>query len=413
MAASPETLIAGLDIGSSKVVAIAVERDADGHVRYVGGAFRPSAGVRNGIVVDIAEATACVDAAIYELEERCGRRIGSACVAVNGPHVQGQLARGTITPMGRDITSEDVAQAIALARQSLTANPNREIIHEIPRAYAVDGQAGVHDPHGMAGYELEVEVHYLTGISTTISNLVKCVNGARLEPAMLVAAPVAAGEAARAAQERAECVAVADIGAETTDVVIYADGSIWSSAVLAAGGAEVTREIIAQLKLPWTAAEELKQRYGQCDPRQIEEYELVEMPPSAEFEGFLPRAELTRVIARRVEQQTRKLAEYIGEMREQGVDPEALLLTGGASELPGLETRLMRSLQMPVHRVGPRGIAGLPPALARPAFATVAGLALWQAHYAAYGASAAPSRGILQRLDLRGGMRKLMRVVMP
>lgn len=413
MAASPETLIAGLDIGSSKVAAIAVERDAEGNVRYVGGAFRPSAGVRNGIIVDIGETTACVEAAIYELEERCGRRVASACVAVSGPHVRGQLARAAITPMGRDITHEDVTQAIALARQSLAANPNREIIHEIPRAYAVDGQVGVHDPHGMAGYELEAEVHYATGISTTISNLVKCVTGARIEPAMLVAAPLAAGEAARTAEERAECVAVADIGAETTDVAVYADGSIWSSTVLAGGGAEITREVVAQLKLPWAAAEELKQRYGQCDTRQTEEYELVEMPPSAGFEGFLPRAELARVIAKRAGQQAAKLAEYFGELREQGAEPEALVLTGGASELQGLEALLMRALEVPVYRAGPQGIRGMPPALERPAFATVAGLVLWQARYAPFGESAAPSRGLWQRLGLRGGMRKLMRVVMP
>ena len=413
MATAPETLIAGLDVGSSKVAAIAVERDAEGNVRYVGGAFRPSAGVRNGIIVDIGEATACVEAAVYELEERCGRRVPHACVAVSGPHVQGQLARATITPMGRDITHEDVTQVIALARQSLAVNTNREIIHEIPRAYAVDGQVGVHDPHGMAGYELEAEVHYATGISTTIANLVKCVSGARIEPVMLVAAPLAAGEAVRATEERAECAVVVDIGAETADVAVYADGSIWSSTVLAGGGAEITREIVAQLKLPWAAAEELKQRYGQCDARRVEEYELVELTPSAGFEGFLPRAELTRVIAKRVEQQARKLAGYFGELLEQGTEPEALILTGGATELPGLETLLMRALEVPVYRAAPQGIEGLPPALERPAFATVAGLALWYARYAPYGESATPSRGIWQRLGLRSGMRKLLRVVMP
>lgn len=412
MAASPENLIAGLDIGSSKVAAIAVECDPDGGVRYVGGAFRPSAGVRNGIVVDIAEATACVEQTFYELEERCGRRIASACVAVSGPHVRGQLARGTLTPMGREITHEDVTQAIALARQTLAINTNREIIHEIPRAYAVDGQPGVHDPHGMSGYELEVEVHYATGLSTTISNLVKCVSGARIAPAMLVAAPLAAGESERVADERG-CVAVADIGAETTDVAIYADGSIWSSAVLTSGGAEITREIATQMRLPWVAAEDLKLRYGQCDPRRVEEYELVELPPSADEEGLLPRAELTRVIAQRAEQQARLLADYVTELRGQGLDPDALILTGGASELAGLDTLLMRTLEMPVHLGEPRGIAGLPPALQRPAYATVSGLALWYARYAQTGESATPSRGIWRRMDLRGGMRKLLRVVMP
>lgn len=413
MAASPETLIAGLDIGSSKVAAVAVECDADGTVHYIAGAFRPSAGVRNGIVVDIGEATACVEAVIYELEERCGRRIGKVCVAVSGPHVQGQLARGTLTPMGREISDEDVAQAIALARQSLVVQQNGEIIHEIPRSYSVDGQAGVHDPHGMAGYELEVEVHYAMGMSTTISNLMKCVTGARIEPAMMVAAPLAAGEAARAAEQRAECVAVADIGAETTDLAIYVDGSIWWSTVLTSGGAEITREIKSEFKLPWTAAEDLKLRYGQCDSRQVGEYELVDMPPSSGEDGFLPRAELTRVIVGRVERQAQLLAQHVAELREQGLFPDALILTGGASELPGLDEVYAQALEVPVYRADPSGVEGLPPALRRPAFATVTGLALWYARYASAGEQAAPSRRLWQRLALRTGMRKLLRVVMP
>lgn len=413
MAATPDTLIAGVDIGSSKVAAIAVECDEDGSVRYVGGAFRPSAGVRNGIVVDIAEAAACVRDAIYELEERCGRRITSACIVVSGPHVHGHIARGTITPMGGEITPQDIAQAIALARQSLTVRQNSEIIHEIPRAYKVDGQPGVHDPQGMAGYELEVEVHYATGLSTTISNLMKCVSEAQIKPTMLVAAPLAAGEAGRMADERAECLAVIDIGAETSDVVIYADGSVAWSAVLAGGGADITREIVTQLKLPWVAAEELKQRYGQCDARQVEEYELVELPPSAGPDGFLPRAELTRVIAQRAEQQARAIESHFADLREQGLIPESLILTGGGSELAGLDVLLMRALEIPVRRTAPLGIDGLPPALRRPAFATVTGLALWYARYAPLAEGAAPNRRLWQRLALRDGVRKLLRVVMP
>lgn len=413
MAASPENLIAGLDIGSSKVAAIAVECDADGAVQYVSGAHRPSAGVRNGIVVDIADATASVEAVMYELEERCGRRVGSACIAVSGPHVQGQLARGTITPMGHEITAEDVAQAIALARQSLSITQNGEVIHEIPRAYKVDGQIGIHDPHGMAGYELEVEVHYATGMSTTISNLMKSVAGARIAPTMLVAAPLAAGEAVRATAERSECIAVADIGAETTDLAVYVDGSVWWSAVRPTGGAEITREIVAQLKLPWPAADELKQRYGGCDVRRVEEYDLVELPPSAGIDGFLPRAELVRVIATRAQRQAQALAEDFAELRQQGLLPEALILTGGASELSGLDDVLAAALDTPVYHAVPHGIAGLPPALRRPAFATVSGLALWNARYTRFGESAAQSRRLWQRLGLRTNMRKLLRVVMP
>lgn len=411
MAASPDTLIVGLDVGSSKIAMVAAERDGEGKLSYVNGSYRLSYGVRNGVVVDIADVAACIEGALSDLEGRTGRRISSACIAVGGPHVQGQYTRGKMAPMGRDIGDEDVARAIGDARASLSLPENREIIHEIPRAYLVDGQPGVHDPHGMAGYELEVEVHYATGLSTTISNLAKCVGQARLTPDMLVAAPLASAEAVRPVDERA-CVVVADIGAETIGLAIYADGAAWSSAVLPVGGADITRDIVSQLKLPWAAAEDLKQRYGQCTPGD-DEYELVEMPPSAGFDGFVPRAELSAVIRRRAAALAQAVAMPLHEARNAGLDPEALILTGGCADLLGLDELLARACEVPVARGVPRGIRGLPAGLERPIFATAAGLVLWYVHYAPYGDGLTSNRRFAPLPGLVAGMKKLFRVVLP
>ncbi|MGH2516559.1 MAG: cell division protein FtsA [Ktedonobacterales bacterium] len=412
MAASPDNLIVGLDVGSSKIAMIAAERDADGNLSYVNGSYRLSYGVHNGIVVDIADAAACIEGALSDLEERVGRRITTACVAVAGPHVQGHRTRGTMAPMGRDITDEDVARAIGDARAALALPENREIIHEIPRAYIVDGQPGVHDPHGMAGYELEVEVAYATGVSTTISNLAKCTSQARLTPDMLVAAPLAAAEAVRPRDERMGCVAVVDLGAETLSLAIYADGAVWSSAVLPVGGADITRDIASQLKLPWPAAEDLKLRYGQCAPG-ADEYELVEMPASSGFEGFVPRAALTAIIRKRGEALAQSVAQQLHAVRDAGLDPETLILTGGGADLLGLDDLLVRACEVPVSRGVPRGIRGLPSGLERPIFATAAGLVHWYAHYAPYGDGAASGRRFAPLPGFVAGMKKLFRVVLP
>lgn len=413
MAASPDNLIVGLDIGSSKIAMVAAERTADGNLSYVNGAYRLTYGVRNGNVVDIADTAACVEGALSDLEERVGRRITSVCVGVGGPHVQGQRTRGSVAPMGRDILPEDVARAIADARAALALDEKREIIHEIPRAYMVDGQIGIHDPQGMAGYELEVEVHYATGVSTIITNLVKCIGQAHLTPTMLVAAPLAAGEAVRPLDEHMACVVVADVGAETTNLVIYADGVVWSTAALPMGGSDITRDIASQLKLPWAAAEDLKLHYGDCGAEGADEYELVELPPSSGLDGYLPRAELAAVIRKRAKILAQAIARHLHDARQAGLDPEVLILTGGGADLSGVDDVLMRACEAPVIRGVPRGIRGLPAGLARPIFATAAGLVLWYAHYAPYGASRASSRRFAPFPGLVAGMKRLFSVVLP
>ena len=184
MGASPEHVIVGLDVGTTKVAAVAAEQRPDGGLTYLDGTYVDASGVRNGIVVDLQEAAASIEAAMYDLEDRCGRRLNNAVVGVGGPHVCGRNARGTgvIHPVGREITQDDVSRAIGAAREEMELNENREILHEIPRAYIVDGQSGVRDPHGMLGSQLEVEVHYATGVATTIANLLKCVRQARVRP---------------------------------------------------------------------------------------------------------------------------------------------------------------------------------------------------------------------------------------
>ncbi|MFI5275059.1 MAG: cell division protein FtsA [Ktedonobacterales bacterium] len=410
MGAPPMQLYAGLDIGATKIALLVVARDLDGSLRYIEGTRVAASGMRDGAVVDLGEVADAIERAIYEVEERLDRRLPALCVGAGGRHIHSINLRGAanITPVGREISHDDVAHALGMARAGLRLGESRELLHEIPRAYMVDGQVGVRDPRGMAGGELEVEVHYVSAAAAPLKNLLKCVRQASGVPEMVVAAPLAAAEAVRESYPGAQSLAIADIGAESTHLTLLVAGTVWLSEVIAEGGSAITRELAAQFKLPYPSAEELKVAHGHCDPAHFDEFALVEQPDQNGFADVLPVAEVARVIQRRAYGFTDLLAEHFENARSLGVEPEALVLTGGGAELAGLRALLARGLDLPVYRGRVAGIAGMPPVLETPAFATVAGLALWHARYGGGGDAASQHRRALP--GLLTGVRRLLGV---
>lgn len=422
MAAQSPQYFAGLDIGAATLKAVVVAREPDGRIVYAQSVCAESAGIRDGVVVDLATATEAVARALYELENRLDRRLPPLCVGIGGRHVQSLNLRGewSIAPMGRDITQDDIARAIDAARAGLRLGEHRELLHEIPRAYMVDGQVGVRDPRGMAAHDLEVEVHYVSVAVTSLRNLLKCVRGARGMPEMAVAAPLAAAEALREAIPGTQCLAIADIGAETTNFTILVAGTVWQSEVIAEGAAALTRELAAQFKLPHPAAEALKLAHGTCDLACHDEFALVELPmpggtsdvgpdldPDGDgLAGVVPAAELARVIQQRAYRCADLLAERLDNVRRLGVEPEALVLAGGGAALHGIEGLLGRALELPVYRGRPSGIVGLPPLLESPAYATAVGLALRHARYV--GIDERPARRHRVLPHLVTGVRRLV-----
>lgn len=412
MAVTVEPMIVGLDIGSTKVAALVVAMDSDGVLRYVEASHPdPGGSIRAGAVTSIPEATAAITRAVYEVEEKIGRRITSACVAVGGRHLASQNIRGTvaITPRGRDIAHEDVRRALLAAKGELELGDNRSVLHEIPRAYMVDGQIGVQDPHGMAGFELEVEVHCVTGAATTLQNIIKCVRQANVQPALVVAAPLAAGESVRDAYGDAHALAVLDIGLETSKLTVYVSGAVWLSEVLPMGGLYFTQGVGQWLHLSPTPAEELKLRHGHVDPARVPEGELVDLPPSAGIDAVAPLSEIVGALRERAEGFANDLHRRLQGMRRSGVDPEALILVGGGANLPGLGDYLMRALDVPTYVGTSSGIRGLPALLESPDYATVVGLVKYFAHFGP-GQDAVTMKG---RRGVFGGLRSAMRVVLP
>ncbi len=391
MADSSEHLITGLDIGSSAIKVVVAEAMEDGALRHLASAYVESAGVQRGVIVNVGEAAQAIARACYEVEEQLGRRLPNVAVNLGGPQVYGLNTRGgcSIIPPNREINQQDVAQAIEAARRTLTLDRRYEVLYEFPRAYLVNRQIGMADPRGMAGEELDVEIHYAVGPGASIQNLLKSLRLAHLTPAQVIAGPLAAGEAlahtfgealreasSRAAHRRS--LAVLNIGADTTTIAIYVGGAVWMIRTVPVGGATITQAAAKQLQLPIAAAEELKVRAGHCDLQRVDEFALVPLPSTAEHTGYMPRRELARSIQQGVYTLADALCPPLDDARQATVEPEVALLTGGCADLPGLETLLTQALDIPVRRALHGGIAGLPSGARQPAFATAVGLVLWQ-----------------------------------
>jgi cell division protein FtsA len=252
------------------------------------------------------------------------------------------------------------------------------VIHVIPRAYVVDGQSGVQDPTGMHGFRLEVEAHMVTASSTAIQNLLKCVGGAGIEVDEVVSAAIAAGDAVLTETEREMGVVLADIGAGTTDVAIFIDGTVWHTVTLGIGGAHVTQDIAIGLRLPPAVAEEIKLVHGHASPDQVrsdEEFMVASFGDGAR--QAVRRWQLVSIIEARVEEILSMINKEIKRSGYDGLLPAGVVLSGGTAQLSGIRGLGREILGLPVRLGKPRNLHGLVDAIDNPAHAVGAGLMMW------------------------------------
>jgi cell division protein FtsA len=370
--------VAALDIGTTKTCALIAEMTNRGSVRILGAGVTPSRGMRKGVVTDVKEASQAILMAVDQAERISGFKVDEAYVGIAGAHIQSTNSRGVAAiHSGRGVTPDDMARAIEAAEAIAVPN-NREIIHAIPRGYTLDGQDGVQDPLGMVGFRLEVEAHIVTGATASIQNLVKSVEAAGIRVIDLVLEPLAAGEAVLTSAEREMGVMLADMGGGTTDIAIFIDGSAWHSVILPTGGVHLTNDLAVGLRIPSSAAEDLKIKYGHADPAQIEECDMIDVAAFGE-EGkrAVSRREVADIIRARADEVCQLV---LTEVKRSGYDnllPAGLVLCGGTAELPGMAGLAREILQMPVRLGAPREIEGFTDRVSSPAFATSVGLAAW------------------------------------
>ena len=369
--------LAAIDVGTTKVCTTIAEVENGKILRVIGIGITPSSGMHKGLVVGIDDAKQSIRESVRKAEYASGRKVESAYIGVTGRHVSSFNRRGAVAVGRRDkmVGFNDLKRVIRSARSFHIPNGQR-LLHIIPRSYAVDGSTGVNDPVGMHGSKLDVETHIITAAAASMKNIASCIQGLGIGIEELVLEPLASSEAVLTEEERQKGVILADIGGGTTDVAIFRDGSIWHTAIIPVAGYQLTRDIAIGLGLPFNAAEELKKSHGSVIP--IIEGKL-ETPRRDEDGRSASYQQLRGILRARVEEILGLILLELPQSKYEALVPSGLVLTGGSSNLAGIDTLGRQILRLPV-RVGlPIDIPGASDTLHDPAYATNVGLLLWGA----------------------------------
>ncbi len=373
--------VVGIDVGTTKVCTMVAEVRPDGRINILGVGIAPSKGLDKGMVVNIDEASNAIRTSVDKAERLSGYRVGMAYVGIAGKHVQSLNSRGVVAIARPDheITKADVARAVESA-QAVAVPTQREVIHVLPRAYLVDGHENIRDPIGMSGYRLEVETHIVSGEVMAIQNLIKSVERAGVEIDDLVLQPLASAEAVLSPEDKERGVVLVDIGGGTTDIAIFVHGSIWHSVVLPIGGNHFTNDIVYVLHTPPHTAEYLKIKYGAAVAREGDQ-------PGDDVivtESFAPgeqqeisRYHLNQIVQSRAEQLLAMVGTEIQRSGYEGMLSTGVVLTGGSSQLAGLDELAREMLGMPVRIGVPGDLMGLSETIDAPPYATGVGLLKW------------------------------------
>jgi len=372
-----EEIVVGIDVGTTKVCTL-VGRIEDGDsIRMLGVGIEPSEGIKKGTIVDLEAASQAITRSVERAESTSGLEITTALVSMAGAHVSSVNSRGSVGIGSSVIEEYDVLRVLDQAR-AVAIPHDREIVHVIQRGFAVDGQEGISSPVGMHGYRLEVEAHIITAANATVDNLRQCVDTANVQIQQFVLNPLASAEVVLTDQEREMGVAVCDIGGGTTDMAIYVDGDVWHTMVLAVGGNHVTQDVAHGLRLPVAQAEEVKKQQGHAVRGEIGADEYFSIRPFGEQRQVqINRQDLAHIIEARVEEIFRLTLQEIKRSGYDGLLPAGMVLTGGTSELPGIQRIASEVLGLPVRTAGPENLVGLVDRLYSPAFSTSVGLLRW------------------------------------
>ena len=372
-----DLIVVGIDIGTTKTCTLVARVEGERSLRILGVGIEPSQGIKKGVIVDLTAASQSIARSIEKAQRSSGLEITSALVSLAGSHVASVNSHGVVGISGRAIDEEDVARALEAA-QAVAIPHNREIIHVIQRGFMIDGQGGIRAPLGMHGYRLEVEAHIITAAESTVENLRQCVNAAGVEVSQFVLNPLASAEVVLSETERQMGVVVCDIGSGTTDLAIYIDGDVWHTSVLPVGGNHITSDIAHGLRLPISQAEDVKKQYGHALEAEVGADETFTIRPFGEEASIqFSRRELATIVGARTEEIFDMALQEIKRSGYDGLLPAGVVLTGGASQLPGLRAMASQVLALPVRLARPENLLGLVDQLNSPAYSTSVGLLYW------------------------------------
>ncbi|MFN7834879.1 MAG: cell division protein FtsA [Burkholderiaceae bacterium] len=367
-------LIVGLDIGTSKIVAIVAEVFPDGRYEVIGMGQHESRGLKKGVVVNIESTVLSIQRALEEAELMADCKIRTVFTGIAGSHIRSFNSSGMVAIKDREVTQPDVARVIETAK-AVNIPTDQQVLHVLPQEFIVDGQEDVREPLGMSGVRLEVKVHIVTGAVSAAQNIVKCVRRCGLEVQDLILQPLASSLAVLTDDEKELGVALVDIGGGTTDIAIFNDGAIRHTAVIPIAGDQITGDIAIALRTPTPDADEIKIRYGVAKQLLADPMQQIEVPGIGERgPRTLSRQALAAVIEPRVEELFSMVQQVIYESGYEELLSSGIVLTGGSSLMPGM-AELGEDIFLKPVRIGvPEYNGGLADVVRSPRFATAMGL---------------------------------------
>ncbi|MDA8389836.1 MAG: cell division protein FtsA [Gammaproteobacteria bacterium] len=398
-------LVVGLDIGTSKVLAIVGEVSDSGEIEIIGVGHQPSRGLKKGVVVNIESTVQSIQRAIEEAELMAGCQIHSVYAGIAGSHINSLNSHGIVAIKNKEVADSDVARVLEAAR-ALPIPADQKILHILPQEYIIDRQEGVREPIGMSGVRLEAKVHIVTGAVSAAQNIIKCVRRCGLEVDDIILEQLASSMSVLTEDEKELGVCLVDIGGGTTDISVFTQGAIRHTAVIPIAGDQVTNDIAVALRTPTQHAEDIKKKYG-CAYGQMVEDGVVEVPSVGER---APRKLSRRTLAEVVEPRITELYELVGEdLRKSGFADllgSGIVLTGGSAKMEGMVELAEEVFHTPVRLGAPQYVGGLSGVVHNPIFATGVGLVLFGNKQTANAKFEPAGRAMPTRLqDIWGRMR--------
>ena len=370
-------LIVGLDIGTSKVVALVGEVGADNSIEIIGIGSQPSRGLKKGVVVNIESTVQSIQRAIEEAELMAGCEIHSVFAGIAGSHVRSLNSHGIVAIRDKEVAPGDVDRVIDAAR-AVAIPADQKILHILPQEFIIDSQEGIREPIGMSGVRLEAKVHIVTGAESAAQNIVKCVQRCGLEVEDIVLEQLASSYAVLAEDEKELGVCLVDIGGGTTDLAVFSGGAIRHTAVIPIAGDQVTNDIAVSLRTPTHHAEELKIKYACALSQLANPDETIEVPSVGDRP---PRRLARQTLAEVVEPRYEELFALVREeLRRSGFDQmiaAGVVLTGGSAKMEGVIDLAEEIFHAPVRLGLPQGVSGLVDVVRNPIHSTGVGLLLF------------------------------------
>lgn len=379
-----DSVVAGLDIGSSKTAVVIAEVTGDDPrgpaLKILGVGQARTGGVRREVVTNIEEATASIRKAVKEAELMAGVGVQRLYTGIAGEHIHAAPSSGVVAVGGEEISTKDVARVREVAH-AIVVPVDREIFHAIPQEYIVDAQRGIRDPCGMAGTRLEAEVFIVTGSSSFAQNIRKSVSRAGYEVAELVLEPIASSLATLSDDEKEIGVAVVELGGGATDVAVFHERKIRHLFTLPWGGSTLTNDIVKGLSLPYAEATRTKERWGTAQAASVDPNETFEVPgPALGQTRHIARELLAHIMEQRMDEVLSLVDDQLERSGFAGSLGGGVVLTGGGASMPGITELAERIFAGPVRCGVPgAGLIGLVDSVRRPKFATAAGLAIFGA----------------------------------